>query len=58
MGHLAETILSVAQALPEGGLLSAACANLLNYCKGAVYIAISSSELDTLQLAFRGAGGK
>lgn len=40
------------------GFLSAACANLLNYSKGAVYIAMSSSELDTLQLAFRGAGGK
>ncbi|WP_249414720.1 site-specific DNA-methyltransferase [Enterobacter roggenkampii] len=46
--------------LGEGfaGFLSAACANLLNYSKGAVYIAMSSSELDTLQLAFRGAGGK
>lgn len=46
--------------LGEGfaGLLSAACANLLTYSKGAVYIAMSSSELDTLQLAFRGAGGK
>jgi len=46
--------------LGEGfaGFLSAACANLLNYNKGAVYIAMSSSELDTLQLAFRGAGGK
>ena len=46
--------------LGEGfaGFLSAACANLLTYSKGAVYIAMSSSELDTLQLAFRGAGGK
>lgn len=46
--------------LGEGfaGFLSAACANLLAYSKGAVYIAMSSSELDTLQLAFRGAGGK
>ena len=46
--------------LGEGfaGFLSAACANLLGYSKGAVYIAMSSSELDTLQLAFRGAGGK
>ena len=41
-----------------GEFLSAACANLLAYSKGAVYIAMSSSELDTLQLAFRGAGGK
>jgi len=46
--------------LGEGfaGFLSAACANLLAYSKGAVYIAMSSSELDTLQLAFRGAGGR
>lgn len=46
--------------LGEGfaGFLSAACANLLAYSKGAVYIAMSSSELDTLQQAFRGAGGK
>lgn len=46
--------------LGEGfaGFLSAACANLLAYSKGAVYVAMSSSELDTLQLAFRGAGGK
>lgn len=46
--------------LGEGfaGFMSAACANLLAYSKGAVYIAMSSSELDTLQLAFRGAGGK
>ncbi|WP_157314580.1 site-specific DNA-methyltransferase [Chitinibacter sp. GC72] len=46
--------------LGEGfaGFLAAACSNLLHYTKGAVYIAMSSSELDTLQLAFRGAGGK
>ena len=46
--------------LGEGfaGFLTAACANLLDYSKGAVYIAMSSSELDTLQLAFRSAGGK
>lgn len=46
--------------LGEGfaGFLSAACANLLHYTKGAIYIAMSSSEMDTLQLAFRGAGGK
>lgn len=40
------------------GFLTAACTNLLNYTKGGVYIAMSSSELDTLQLAFRSAGGK
>ncbi|MEN9493450.1 MAG: hypothetical protein RJA63_3899 [Pseudomonadota bacterium] len=46
--------------LGEGfaGFLTAACTNLLNYTKGGVYIAMSSSELDTLQLAFRSAGGK
>jgi DNA modification methylase len=31
---------------------------MLPYCDGAVYIAMSSSELDTLQAAFRSAGGK
>jgi DNA modification methylase len=35
-----------------------ACDNILNRTKGAVYIAMSSSELDTLQAAFRAAGGK
>jgi DNA modification methylase len=40
------------------GFLQAACANLLSVTKGAVYIAMSSSELDTLQSAFRAAGGK
>jgi DNA modification methylase len=35
-----------------------ACLNLLSVCKGAVYICMSSSELDTLQSAFRKAGGK
>ena len=38
--------------------LQAACQNILNITKGAVYIAMSSSELDTLQAAFRSAGGK
>ena len=38
--------------------LEAACRNILNVTKGAVYIAMSSSELDTLQSAFRTAGGK
>ena len=31
---------------------------MLLHCDGAVYIAMSSSELDTLQAAFRAAGGK
>ncbi len=38
--------------------LTAACQNILKVTKGAVYIAMSSSELDTLQTAFRAAGGK
>ena len=40
------------------GFLTAACTNLLSVTKGAIYIAMSSSELDTLQAAFRAAGGK
>ena len=39
-------------------LLLLACQNILAVTKGAVYIAMSSSELDTLQAAFRAAGGK
>ena len=38
--------------------LLATCKNILSFTKGAVYIAMSSSELDTLQSAFRAAGGK
>ena len=38
--------------------LNAALSNLLNVTKGACYVAMSSSELDTLQKAFRDAGGK
>ena len=41
-----------------GPFLEAACRNILSVTKGAVYIAMSSSELDTLQAAFRAAGGK
>jgi DNA modification methylase len=41
-----------------GTFLTDACKNLLSVTKGAVYIAMSSSELDTLQEAFRAAGGK
>lgn len=46
--------------LGEGfyGFLKAALANLLEVTKGACYVAMSSSELDTLQQAFRDAGGK
>jgi DNA modification methylase len=35
-----------------------ACTNILGVTKGAVYVCMSSSELDTLQRAFRAAGGK
>ena len=47
-------------ALGEGfeALLHAANANMLAVTKGAIYICMSSSELDTLQKAFREAGGK
>lgn len=38
--------------------LQSACTNILAVTKGAVYVAMSSSELDTLQSAFRAAGGK
>ncbi len=38
--------------------LMAACNNMLTYTKGAVYICMSSSELDTLRRAFCNAGGK
>jgi DNA modification methylase len=38
--------------------LLAALTPALAHCHGAVYIAMSSSELDTLQSAFRAAGGK
>ena len=46
--------------LGEGfdAFLLAACTHLLAVTKGAVYIAMSSSELATLQAAFRAAGGK
>jgi DNA modification methylase len=35
-----------------------ACVNILSVTKGAVYVCMSSSELDTLQRAFRAAGGR
>ena len=40
-----------------GELLYNACVNILTVTKGAVYVCMSSSELDTLQKAFRSAGG-
>jgi DNA modification methylase len=41
-----------------GTFLYDACVNILTVTKGAVYMCMSSSELDTLQKAFRDAGGK
>ena len=41
-----------------GAFLYDASVNILSVTKGAVYICMSSSELDTLQKAFREAGGK
>ena len=41
-----------------GAFLYDACVNILTVTKGAVYMCMSSSELDTLQTAFREAGGK
>ena len=41
-----------------GAFLYDACVNILMVTKGAVYVCMSSSELDTLQKAFREAGGK
>ena len=40
------------------GFLTTAMTNMLTACDGAVYVCMSSSELDTLQSAFREAGGK
>jgi DNA modification methylase len=41
-----------------GSFLYDACVNILTVTKGSVYICMSSSELDTLQKAYREAGGK
>ena len=41
-----------------GAFLYDACVNILTVTKGAVYMCMSSSELDTLQKAFCEAGGK
>jgi len=41
-----------------GAFLYDASVNILTVTKGAIYICMSSSELDTLQKAFREAGGK
>ena len=41
-----------------GDFLRAALTPLVAHCAGAIYVAMSSSELDTLQAAFREVGGK
>ncbi len=41
-----------------GAFLYDSCVNILTVTKGAVYVCMSSSELDALQKAFREAGGK
>ncbi len=41
-----------------GAFLQSALAAMLDVTKGALYVAMSSSELDTLQAAFRAAGGR
>jgi DNA modification methylase len=50
-------ILNDALGAEFGDLLYDACVNILSVTKGAVYVCMSSSELDTLQKAFRSAGG-
>jgi DNA modification methylase len=56
-GGKARPILNDALGETFGALLYDACVNILSVTKGAVYICMSSSELDTLQKAFREAGG-
>jgi hypothetical protein len=51
-------ILNDALGAEFGELLYDSCVNILTVSEGAVYICMSSSELDTLQQAFRKAGGK
>ena len=38
--------------------LLAALTSIVSHCRGSIYVAMSSSELDVLQAAFRAAGGK
>ncbi|HRN75986.1 site-specific DNA-methyltransferase [Ottowia sp.] len=38
--------------------LLAALTSIVSHCRGGIYVAMSSSELDVLQAAFRAAGGK
>ena len=51
-------ILNDALGADFGALLYDASVNILTMTKGAIYICMSSSELDVLQKAFREAGGK
>ncbi|MBT2748246.1 site-specific DNA-methyltransferase [Lysobacter sp. ISL-50] len=41
-----------------GAFLEASCTQMVALTKGAIYIAMSSSELDRMQTAFRAAGGR
>jgi hypothetical protein len=60
LGHLTASGVWLNDALGDGfgAFLQDACTNLVTVTKGAVYIAMSSSELHTLQAAFTAAGGK
>jgi DNA modification methylase len=53
----AESILNDALGAEFGGFLTSALTQLVANCRGAMYVAMSSSELGTLQAAFRAAGG-
>ena len=56
-GGKSRPILNDALGKDFDALLYDACVNILAVTKGAVYICMSSSELDVLQKAFRAAGG-
>lgn len=53
----AESIMNDALGAGFGEFLTSALTHLVMRCRGAMYVAMSSSELDTLQAAFRAAGG-
>jgi DNA modification methylase len=56
-GGKSRPILNDALGADFGAMLYDACVNILTVTNGAVYICMSSSELDVLQKAFREAGG-
>lgn len=56
-GKKAESIMNDALGAGFGRFLTSALTQLVVNCRGAMYVAMSSSELDTLQAAFRAAGG-